>query len=314
MAILRFSLFGGVMNAQIGDPSMQKPVPPEKSLIPETIKLILIIVLVLAVIYLFYSNKQNRNAFRSDLERMDEQIQALENNSKLAEASLSGQISGLKDELEGARNVVDSTKTELRKTIQADRKKTQEELDQAKAATAQVEAQVHEAKNDAESKITRVNTEVGGVKSDVVQVKTDLEDTKRKLDGAQKKLASVGESLEAAIAKNATELSQLRLKGERNYYEFTFPKKKAIVKVDDVRFILTNTDPKKGKFNMKILVDDGEIERKDLLINEPIQFLVGRSRVRYEVVINWVEKDKAGGYLAVPKDKTLDSVGIPISK
>jgi len=302
------------MSTQIGDSNIQKPVPPEKSLIPEPIKLIVLIVLVLAVIYLFYSNNQNKIAFDSELERMAEQIQTLENSRKLAEASLSGQIAGLKVELDGAQNAVVSTKTELRRTIQSDRKKTQEELNQAMAATAQVEAQVQAAKNDAESKITLVNTEVGGVKSDVVQVKTDLEDTKRQLEGAQKQLASVGENLEAAIAKNATELTQLRLKGERNYYEFEFPKKKKIIKVEDVRFILTKTDAKKGKFNMKILVDDGEIERKDLLVNEPIQFLVGRNRVRYEVVINWVEKNKAGGYLAVPKDKTLASIGTPVKQ
>jgi hypothetical protein len=40
-------------------------------------------------------------------------------------------------------------------------------------------------------------------------------------------------------------------------------------------------------------------------INEPIQFLVGRTRLRYEVVVNWVQKDSAGGYLSIPKDKSL---------
>jgi hypothetical protein len=145
-------------------------------------------------------------------------------------------------------------------------------------------------------------------------VKSDLEDTRRKLEGAQEKLASVGESLGAAIAKNTSELEQLRLKGERDYYEFEFPKKNKIIKVEDIRLVLTKTDQKKGKYNMRIIANDSEIEKKDLLINSPVQFLVGQNRVRYEVVINWVEKDKAGGYLAVPKDKTLSSAGIPKSR
>ena len=63
-----------------------------------------------------------------------------------------------------------------------------------------------------------------------------------------------------------------------------------------------------------MLANDTEIEKKDLLINEPVQFLVGQNHVRYEVVINWVEKNKAGGYLAVPKDKTLSSAGVPLKK
>jgi predicted nucleic acid-binding Zn-ribbon protein len=302
------------MSVQNGDPGIQKPIFPEKSLVPEPVKLIVMIILVLAVIYLFYINRQNKNAFTSELDRISEQIQTLENHSKLAEASLSGQIAGLSDELHGAQDAVASTKTELRRTIQEDRKKTKEGLDQAMAATAQVKEQVQKTKSEAESKITQVNTEVGGVKSDVVEVKTDLEDTRRELEGAQKRLASVGETLGAAIAKNASELEQLRLKGERDYYEFEFPKKNRIIKVEDIRLVLTKTDQKKGKYNMKIIADDSEIEKKDLLINEPVQFLVGRNRVRYEAVINWVEKDKAGGYLAVPKDKTLSSAGVPKSQ
>lgn len=304
-------MFGGFMSVQNGDPGIKKPIDPEKSLVPEPVKLIVMIILVLAVIYLFYIDKQNKNAFISKLDRISEQIQTLENDSKLTEASLAGQIAGLRDELHGAQDAVASTKTELRRTIQEDRRKTKEELIQAMAATQQVKEQVQEAKSEAESKITQVNTEVGGVKSDVIEVKTDLEDTRRKLDGAQKRLASVGETLGAAIAKNTSELEQLRLKGERDYYEFEFPKKKKIIKVENIRLVLTKTDQKKGKYNMKVIADDSEIEKKDLLINEPVQFLVGRDRVRYEVVINWVEKDKAGGYLAVPKDKTLSSAGIP---
>ena len=218
--------------------------------------------------------------------------------------------------LEGTQSAVVSTKTELKDTaakMQAARKKTEQNLTQAlDQKAAEVTAQVREVKNDADTKITDVNTEVDGVKTDVVQVKADLADTKDQLTSAQTKLASMGESFEAAIAKNATELQQLRLKGERNYYEFDFPKKKKIVKVEDIRLELTKTDQKKGKYNMKIYVDDTEIEKKDLLVNEPVQFLVGRNRVRYEVVINWVEKNKAGGYLAVPKDKTLSSIGVPI--
>jgi hypothetical protein len=117
----------------------------------------------------------------------------------------------------------------------------------------------------------------------------------------------VRDTLSAAVAKNSSELSQLRLKGERDYFEFTLPKKNEITKVEDIRLILTNADAKKGKYNLKILVDDSTLEKKDRSINEPIQFLVGQHRIRYEVVINWVQKNKAGGYLSIPRDKALSS-------
>jgi len=117
----------------------------------------------------------------------------------------------------------------------------------------------------------------------------------------------VRDSLSAAVAKNSSELSQLRLKGERDFFEFTIPKKDEQTKVEDIRLLLTKTDAKKGKFNLKIMVDDSALEKKDRVINEPIQFLVGQNRVRYEIVINWVQKNKAGGYLSIPKDKALSA-------
>ena len=294
--------------------NMQKPaVPQDKGLIPETVKLVLILVLLLAVVYLFYDNTQFKKANRLQLAKISEQIQSLENNQKLGESSVVNQISSLKSEIVGAQEAVGDTKAELKKTasqIQAEGQRTKQELSKAlatKADSSQVEAQVLAAKSEAETKIGQVNIEVGGVKTEVNTVKTDLETTRRDLEGTQRQLVDVRDTLSAAVAKNATELAQLRLKGERDYIEFTLPKKNQLTKVEDIRLILTKTDHKKGKFNLKIVVDDNQLEKKDRLINEPIQFLVGQNRVRYEVVINWVQKNQAGGYLSIPKDKALSS-------
>lgn len=294
--------------------NIQKPAAPQdKGLIPEPVKLVLILILLLAVIYLFYDNSQIKKSNKAQIAKISDQIQALESNQKLGESSVTNQISGLKSEIAGAQEAVGSTKAELKKTatqIQAEGQRTKQELSKAlasKADTAHVEAQVQAAKSEADSKISQVNTEVGGVKTEVSTVKTDLETTRRDLEGTQRQLVDVRDTLSAAVAKNATELAQLRLKGERDYIEFTIPKKKELVKVEDIRLMLTKTDPKHGKFNLKIVVDDNQLEKKDRLINEPIQFLVGQNRVRYEIVINWVQKDQAGGYLSVPKDKALSS-------
>lgn len=289
-------------------PNLQKPAPQDKGLVPESIKLALILVLLLAVVFLFYDKSQSKKAQQAELGKLAERIATLETANKVAEASLSSKVSDLQSNLEEA---VGSTQAEMKKTaaqIQAEGKRTKQELSQAlssKADTAQVEAQVQAAKAEAETKIGQVTTEVGGVKSEVNTVKTDLASTRRDLEGTQRQLVDVRDTLSAAVAKNSTELAQLRLKGERDYFEFTLPDKKAPVKVEDIRILLTKTDAKKGKFNIKIFADDSQLEKKDRLINEPVQFLVGQHRVRYEVVINWVQKNKAGGYLSIPKDKAL---------
>jgi chromosome segregation ATPase len=260
----------------------------------------------LLVAYLFYDNARIKKAHRAQLAKIEDQIRRIENNSKLGETTLSNQITGLKTDIEDTH---EAAKAELKKTaaqIQAEGRKTKQELSMAlstKADASHVEAQVQAAKSEAESKIGKVSNEVGGVKTQVTDVKNELE-------GTQRQLLDMRDSLSAAVARNSTELAQLRLKGERNYIEFTIPKKKAEVRVEDIRLVLTKTNHKKGKFNLKILVDDGQIEKKDRVINEPIQFLVGKNRVRYEVVVNWVQKNRIGGYVSTPKDKTLAAEGI----
>jgi hypothetical protein len=300
----------GTINA---GPTSQRPAPQEKGLFPESLKLVLLAILLLAVVYLFYDGAKYKKATSQKLAQISEQLEGLESKNKVGEAALSSQISSLKGEIVGTQEAVGSTKSELKKTaaqIQAEGQRTKNELSQAlasKADSSQVEAQVQAAKSEAEHKIGQVSSEVGGVKTQVVAVKTDLDNTRRDLEGTQRQLVDVRDSLSAAVAKNSTELSQLRLKGERDYFEFTLPKKGQMTKVEDIRLILSNTDAKKGKFNLKVIVDDSQIEKKDRLINEPIQFLVGQNRVRYEIVINWVQKDKAGGYLSIPRDKALAS-------
>lgn len=295
------------------NPNQPKPVLPEKPLIPETLKFVLLIVLLLAVIYLFFDASQQKKNTQAQLAQIADQIQSLENKSKTGEASLTSQISNLKTDLVGAQEAVGNTKAELKKTamqIQAEGQKTKSELSKViadKADTAQVAAQVQAAKSEADNKIGQVNTEVGGVKTQVSAVKSDLEATRRDLEGTQRQLVDVRDTLSAAVAKNASELSQLRLKGERDYFEFTLPKKDEQTKVEDIRLVLTKTDPKKNRFSIKIMADDSALEKKDRVINEPIQFLVGQNRVRYEVVINWVQKNKAGGYLSIPRDKSLSA-------
>jgi len=291
------------------NPNLQKPAPPEKGLVSEPVKLILILCLILAVAYLFYEISYSKKANEAKFAQMADQITNLEKANKVGEASLSD----LKTYIAGTQEAVGTARAELTKTaqqIQAEGQKTKRELSQAlagKADASQLEAQVQAAKTEADSKIGQVSTEVGGVKTQVGQVRTDLDATRRDLEGTQRQLVDVRDTLSAAVAKNAEELNQLRLKGERDYFEFTISKKNQITKVEDIRLVLTKTDAKKGKFNMKILVDDSQLEKKDRLINEPIQFLVGKNRVRYEVVVNWVQKDKAGGYLSIPRDKNLSA-------
>jgi peptidoglycan hydrolase CwlO-like protein len=295
---------GGTMENPTGEqPAAGKPKAPP--LIPDGIKTALLFLVAIAVGFLLYDSYRFQQANRVEMDRIAEQIRILDKTGEARITTLKGQISE-------TREAVGSTKAEIQKTtqqIQLEGKKTKAELSEALAAKAGI-ADVQAIRSEAESKIGQVSSEVGGVKSevgtvktDVGSVKTDLANTRRELEGTQRQLVDVKESLSAAVAKNASELDALRRKGERDYYEFTIPKRNQVMKVQDIQLILRKTDAKKGKFSVDIIVDDNKVEKKDRNINEPLAFLVGKSRLRYELVINWIQKESAGGYLSIPKER-----------
>jgi hypothetical protein len=156
-----------------------------------------------------------------------------------------------------------------------------------------------ELQQDSNTKIGTVSSEVTGLKQDLVATRDDL--------GRQ--LVDVKTTLSAGIAKNSDELGQLRKKGERDYFEFDIRKnsKQPLQRVADIQLGLLKTDPKNHKYSLAIQVDDNRLEKKDKTANEPVQFLVGRDELRYEVVVNTVDKDHIKGYISTPKDKVLSA-------
>src|SRR5262249_23039304 len=146
-----------------------------------------------------------------------------------------------------------------------------------------------------------VSGEVTGIKKDLIATREDLD----------RQLVDVKNVLSEGIAKNSGELAQLRKKGERDYFEFDIRRnsKQPLQRVADVQLGLLKTDPKTHKYSIAIQVDDNRLEKRDRTANEPVQFLVGRDELRYEVVVNSVEKDRIRGYVSAPKDKVLSAEG-----
>ncbi len=296
------------MESYLNNRGPAAPPPPRAGMI-DHVKTVLLILAVLGVAYLLYDSGQLRKSNQAEIDKLTSQVQELEQKARLGEARLTN----LSGEVSETQQAVGTTKAEFKKTAQqlaSEGQRAKAELTQqlsTKADSSQVQAQVDAVKTEAQTKIGEVSTQVGGVKTEVGEVKTDLANTKRDLEGTQRQLIDVRETLTAAVAKNSTELAALRLKGERDYTEFTIPRKDQMVKVEDIRLILTKTDPKKGKYSLQIVVDDNKLEKKDRTVNEPVQFLVGHNHLRYEIVVNWVQKNKVGGYLSIPKDKSLSA-------
>lgn len=223
----------------------------------------------------------------SRVDENDKSIDSLTSDIKV----VGGKLGVTQRELEQARSYAQKLKAEQEQTVE----RLNAQISQ-KADAQQLSALKDEA-----------TTKFGAVNKDVSAVRTDVETTRKELEGTRRELVDVKDSLSQQIARNHDELQQLRLKGERNFYEFELDKKKKVALVGDIRIMLLNTDVKRNRYGVRIVVDDNQLEKKDRTENEPVQFLVGRTKLRYELVVNDVQKDKISGYLSVPKDKGLSA-------
>jgi len=200
-------------------------------------------------------------------------------------------------ELQEAHAIAEKLKQENTQTAQRLRKELA-----AKADTRAL-SQFHE---EAAMKLAEVQQDTtakfGVVSGEVQGVRTDLDATRLELAGSKQELSN-------QIAHNSSELAELRRRGEREYVEFDMNKSKEFAQIADVRVQLRKTDVKHQKFDVVIQADDVSMTRKDRTANEPVTFFVGPDRLRYELVVNYVQKDRVRGYLSTPKDKTLSAEG-----
>jgi hypothetical protein len=149
------------------------------------------------------------------------------------------------------------------------------------------------------TKVGEVTNEVGSLKTDTATNKSAIEKTIADLKSARGDLGVQS----GLIATNGKELMALKQLGERNYIDIKLAKvkKNTPQKFGDIQLVLEQTEPKKNTFSLVIIADDKRVEKKNRTVNEPIQFLLSKSVLPYELVINDVKKDLITGYLSVPK-------------
>jgi chromosome segregation ATPase len=194
--------------------------------------------------------------------------------------------------------------------LKAEQEKAREQLATELAAKAN-SSEVAAVRQEATTKLAEVqqtaDTKIGSVSGEVKTVAANLDATRADLAASRREITDVKTTLSQQIARNSSELSDLRKKGERDFFEFDIkkPRKNEMERVADIQMQLRKTDPKKAKYDVVIQVDDSKLEKKDRTANEPVQFLVGRDKLRYEIVVNYVDKDRIRGYLSAPKDKVL---------
>lgn len=258
---------------------------------------VFVVLALLAVgeIYTLSQISSSRRTLQADLEKtrqelstqLDEQVSKRLLANEEANAQ---QLEELKGEWEKASKRVGSTGRELRKaremvsTLQTQQKQQADELRQELALKAD-------------------QKELGTINENVSATRTDLDTTKKTLDETIEKLGMTRSEFGTLIARNHDEIEALRKLGDRDYFEFELVRNQPS-RIGGVGVTLKKTNVKRNKFNLVLLADDLQIEKKDRTVNEPVFFYVGGSKRFYELVVNKVESKRVRGYLSTPKGAT----------
>lgn len=252
---------------------------------------------------------------RSALERLAD-VEQRSSDALMAEvralrqenAALAGDVSTFRERLNATTQELESTQATT-ESLQRAQSRT------ARTAAANVDA-VKAARDDAATRVGEVDTKVAGVSAEVASVaatltttRSDLTTTRSDLADSRREMMAATTALSDRVARNADSLAELRRKGEREAVEFDIRKSSSpeTWTVADVRIELRKADARRSKYDVILHVDDRQVERKDLTVNQPVAFLVGPEKARYELVVTAVERDRIRGYVSLPKDRGLAS-------
>jgi hypothetical protein len=279
---------------------------PSGSNLKTSIMMGAIVALIGACGYLFYEVSQVRSQVADTKEALLAEIEKIHETSSVTVQTSKRNIEAMEKQLAASRAqaaaLSGQAKIEANKhadEIEAKLSKAQAEQGQKLGAVAADVSQVKDVAAATSTKVGEVTNDVGALKTDTASNKSAIEKTIADLKSARGDLGVQS----GLIATNGKELLALKQLGERNYIEFKLAKVKKNVpqKVGDVQLVLESSDPKKNTFSLTIIADDKKVDKKNRTVNEPIQFLLSKSVLPYELVVNDVKKDLVVGYLSVPK-------------
>jgi dsDNA-specific endonuclease/ATPase MutS2 len=203
------------------------------------------------------------------------------------ESSNAQQLEALQKEIENASKRSGTAGRELRKARSMVEKLQAEQREQADRLRDELAQKADQQ-------------QVGALSQDVSATRNDLDETKKALESTRADLGMARSEFGTLIARNHDEIETLRKLGERDYFEFTLTRNSP-AHVANVGLTLKKTNVKHHRFNLILVADDLQIEKKNRTVNEPIFFYVAGSKRPYELVVNKVESNQVTGYVSAPK-------------
>ncbi|HEY6466804.1 MAG TPA: hypothetical protein VIY69_12475 [Candidatus Acidoferrales bacterium] len=141
--------------------------------------------------------------------------------------------------------------------------------------------------------LTSEQSAIDNAQNSINQTRSDLEVT----------INSNHDELSGSIARTHDELVALEQRGERNYDEFDLKKGKnnRFYRVGPISIALRKADPKHKQYNIAMVIDDNQIQKKNVALYEPISLRDSDNAQPLEIVVNKIDKDHIHGYVSSPK-------------
>ena len=154
-----------------------------------------------------------------------------------------------------------------------------------------------------------------------VQLQAQLAEQEKKLQETQNEVAknrsdlegtitSTRDDLNGSIAKTHDELVVLEKRGERSYFEFDLNKEKQFQRVGPLTLSLRKTDTKHKSYDVAMIVDDNELQKKKVNLYEPIWIHTENDSQPVQIIVNRIDKDTVHGYISAPKYKPSELAAV----
>ena len=182
---------------------------------------------------------------------------------------------------------------------------TGQELNRARAMVAGLQKRQQQQADELKKEIAKKadDEKLGVLSQDVSTTQTDLAKTRQNVDQLSQDLGMARSELGTLIARNHGDIEALRKLGERDYFEFKLTKDQR-QNIAGLGLTLKKTNVKHSRFDLNLLADDLQVEKKGRTVDEPIFFYLAGSKKPFEVVVNKVESDRVVGYVSTPKGAT----------
>jgi len=163
------------------------------------------------------------------------------------------------------------------------------------------------AKRPAAKRHTTVDKQYAQLQAQLNEQQKQLKETQdavaKNREDLEGSIHATRDELNGSIAKTHDELVALEKKGERSYFEFDLSKSKQFQRVGPVTLSLRKSDSKHKNYDLAMIVDDNELNKKKVNLYEPIWIHTENDSQPVQVVVNRIGKDMVHGYVSAPKYK-----------